>query len=515
MYLTFAQNTFILTNFDTNPTSSQWAYDKGTNTFRTNNIEAAYTYKRYASSTVKNIFKKLRLTSVPSLSVRPLVPSTLKLKKFQSELGVPFILSRNKSYLAHEPGLGKSAQVVAAVNTNPGPALISPPAFLKINWAREITKWSLKWPNISIVPESDKAETMDWGADWVICPHSMLTKPWIIEGITKNNFKYKVVDEVQVFQTPGAARSVALWGGKLPGKIVSPGLMFDCDHEIYLSGTPLLSKPIDIWPILYGAAPQTIDFMPYRDFGFRFCGPRQDPRGNWIFNGSSREAELHKRLTSGFMQVVKKEDVLKDLPKKIRTVIPITSDPRDAETKELDRQLLREFNGDGVEKPKSMGAYAMLHHRNGLAKVNWAAQFVAHYLTNDPNEQIVLFGYHRDVCEKLAALLKGFTPEVILGQLKQSERSRIVDQFQSKERRLIIGNDAMIWGLTMTAGVRTVHAEYSTSPSKNSQAEDRTNRIGSAHEFSYHQYLVLPGSLDEVRLQSFLRRENAINKIIY
>ena len=70
-------------------------------------------------------------------------------------------------------------------------------------------------------------------------------------------------------------------------------------------------------------------------------------------------------------------------------------------------------------------------------------------------------------------------------------------------------------GFTLTKATRTIHAEYSTLPKVNEQAEDRANRIGAEGDYSYHQYIVLPNSLDEARLRTFDRRETSINKIIY
>ena len=516
MKLTFNDRKFTLTgaSAETAPKSSQWLFNHAIKSYQTKNIKAAHAFKQHASEAVKNIFNNLMLKPVPCPSVAPLTPEGLTLKPFQAERGVPFLLSQNKTYLAHQPGLGKSAQFVSAVNTNPGRALIICPSFLKINWAREVTKWStLDFPNIAIIKDTVQQDKVDWTADYVICPISMLSKPWVIAGLLSTDFKYKCVDEVQNFKTPGAERSIALWGGKTD-TFTSPGLMYDCDFEIYLSGTPLLSKPIDIYPIIYGAAPEVIDFMSYNDFGFRYCGAWQNPRGAWIFNGSAREQELHERLTASFMQIIKKTDVLKDLPEKIRSVVVMDKDPRSANDRELDNTLLKEFENDG-KKPTTMGAYAKMHHINGLAKVNWVADFVHYYLMQDPNEKIILYAYHRDVCEKLFLRLKHWAPDLVWGGLNDNERMRIVDRFQDGFGRLIIGNEAMNSGLTLSKATRTVHAEYSTSPKINEQAEDRANRIGATGACSYHQYIVLPSGLDPVRLKSFHKREVAVNKIIY
>lgn len=517
MNLTFYDKKFILTNFGTNNVpSSGWTFDPATKSYYTKNIKAAHAYQNYASLTVKNIFNKLMIKPVSLTSVAPLTPDGLTLKDFQIKRGVPFIMSQNKSYLAHQPGLGKSAQVIAAINTNPGPALICPPSFLKINWAREINKWSLSFPTVAIVQDTKKQHKVDWLADYVICPHSMLSKPWVMDGILKTKFKYKVVDEPQNLKSTGAARSTALWGGETD-KVKSPGLMSDCDHEIYLSGTPMLSRPMELYALIYGVAPEVIDFMSETDYGFRYCGAWQDNRGHWKFTGSSREAELHTRLTTKFMQIIRKKDVLKDLPEKIRSVLVMDGDPRNAEAKELDNELMK-LLATGI-KPSQMrlDQYAKMHHINGLAKVNWATDLVRYYLTTNPDEQIILYGFHRDVCQLMTVRLRafGFKPDLVLGGIKPDERTKIIDRFQSRKSRIIVGNESMKEGFTLSNATRTIHAEYSTLPGINEQMEDRANRIGAVGDYSYHQYIVLPEGTDPARLKSFHKRNNAVNKVIY
>jgi len=155
-----------------------------------------------------------------------------------------------------------------------------------------------------------------------------------------------------------------------------------------------------------------------------------------------------------------------------------------------------------------------LRHELGLAKVDWVARFVAGYLESDPNEQIILFAYHRDVVALLAGRLLNFNPMVINGGVSNEKRTEFEDLFQSKKRRLIIGNiDAMNLGLTLTAAKRVVFCEVSYTPANNEQAEDRAHRIGQKDSV-YVQYIVMPNSFDEISLNIILRKESSIRKVI-
>jgi len=506
--LTFSQDHFVLHNTRNLFLGAEW-HPHAQGIFKTNKIKEAVRFRNYADSKAEMIFKKLMLKSLPFPSGGLLSP--MPLLSFQKKQGVPFILSRNRSYLAHQPGLGKSAQFITAVNSKPGKALITCPAFLRVNWAREITKWAYRdFPSIAIIPTSSKRMTMNWDADFIICPDSMFSAHWVREGLKRVRFRHVAIDEAHRFKNAEASRTTCLFGGRTK-KVQSPGLIYTAEHVVALSGTPMLNRPIELWPLLYAMAPETIDFMPLTQFGYRFCKPWRDEMGYVHFTGSSNEAELNERVKP-FLQRIRKEDVLSDLPEKIREVIFMDRDPRDKELIALDQEILKQVSKSSAEIPQSLGEIAKLRHEIGLAKAPWVAKFVHSYL--EDGESIILFAHHRDVVEELARHLAGFQPMVINGGIEQGLRTKYQDLFQSKKKKLIIGNiEAMNLGLTLTAATRVVFAEYAWTPALNEQAEDRAHRIGQ-HDSVFVQYIVLPNSLDERVLQRVLEKQETIGKVI-
>ncbi len=480
----------------------------------TKDIKQAARFRKYADSKAEKIFQTLTLTKRPLPSGGLLTPKHKKLLPFQESQGVPFILAHSRSYLAHQPGLGKTAQAIVAVNTRPGRALIICPSFLKTVWAREITDWSIKdFPMIGVVPETAKQFDFDWRSyDFVICSDSMLIRAWVLKAIAGTSFRYCFIDEAHRFKTPEAARTIALFGGKFK-KVQSPGVIYDIETVCALSGTPMLNKPIELWPILKAMAPWAINNMSYHNFGFKYCGAFTDDRGHWHFTGSCNESDLHQRLKP-FMQRIRKDDVLKDLPDKVREVIVLDKDPRMQSQIIFDERLSKKIDLSQVEKLETLGEYAILRHINGLSKVPRAAKMVAEYLFNDKGESVLLFAHHKDVVAALYQALIFYKPRVINGLVKQSERTEIQDAFQAGTCRLIIGNiDAMNLGLTLTKATRIIFCEYAWTPALNEQAEDRAHRIGQKDSV-FVQYLVLPRSLDEKILTALLKKQSSIEKVI-
>ncbi len=509
--LSFHQNKFVLQGVNIGP--ADWERESPS-AFSTTNIKAAARFRSHADSKAEMIFNKLMLKTIALPAGGVLQPKGMDLYDFQKNFGVPHILGGSKTYLAHEPGLGKSAQSICAVNSKPGRTLLIVPSFLRITWAREITKWSMPdFPSIAVVPVSTKQALTNWAADFVIVPDSMLAKPWVISGLLKQNFRFVFIDEGHRFKTKEASRTVALFGGQTK-KLKSSGLIYRAEHVSILSGTPLLNRPIELWPMLYAMAPELIDFMSYQDFGFHFGGAFQDSRGHWHFTGSANEQELKNRIMGRFMQRITKKQVLKDLPDKVREVIVIDRDGRASDVKAMDQELMRKLRRSDFEKPKELGDYAKVRHQNGLAKVQWVADFVDGILENDLTEQVILFAHHRDVVEGLCKALAIWLPRFINGGVSIEMRTQIEDEFQKGARRLIVGNiDAMNLGLTLTAATRVVFAEYAWTPALNEQAEDRAHRIGQKDSI-FCQYLVLPNSIDEVILNSVMQKETKISKVM-
>lgn len=524
MTLTFTkENKFVLSGFQYLP-GYDWTRVSDLCT-RTSNIKEAARFRQYADSKAENIFKKLMLKRYPAPAGGLIMPDRTSLLPFQKDLGVPFILSRSKSYLAHQPGLGKTVQCVCAVNTSPGKALVIVPSFLKTTWAREITKWAEPgFPTIAIVPDSPNKNKMNWAADYILVSDAMLIKAWVIEALSKLAFKFVFIDEAHRFKNPVASRSVALFGGALRNKkrlkgpaqyFKSPGLIYNSKHVVALSGTPMLNKPIELWTLLYAMAPETIDFMSYQTFGFRYCGAFQDDRGHYHFTGSNNEAELNKKIMGTFMQRITKSEVLKDLPDKVREIVVMDHDPRNVETMALDQALSSRLENSSFEVPDSLGEYAVLRHQNGLAKVQFTFNMVADILRHDETEAILLYAHHRDVVQALHHALTWYRPGVIQGGLGPQVRTEIEDAFQKGDCRLIIGNiDAMNLGLTLTKATRVIFCEYAWTPALNEQAEDRAHRIGKGTDSVFVQYVVLPNSIDEKILTAVLKKENAISKVI-
>jgi hypothetical protein len=258
------------------------------------NLQAAVKHRRFADVKAERIFKRVLNETYKTPSLPPLS----FLDPHQIE-GVKWILSRKRSYLAHAPGAGKTAQVIIAsiLTEGTGRTLFIVPPGLTENWKREIKKFSQYGDftyQVSIIGASSDRDSVNWFADFIICPDSMLAKPWVLENLHNEfhpPFNFIAVDEASRFKESTSIRSIALFGGMFKDGLLSKGLLYKAKHVVLMDGSPMPNRPMELWGPTYALDPEAIDCMGQYEFGFEYCGARMNPFGKWEFKFSSNESK--------------------------------------------------------------------------------------------------------------------------------------------------------------------------------------------------------------------------------
>lgn len=515
--LSFESGKFVLdstTPFGKRPQKldhNKWDFVSG-NTFQTSNLKAAAEFRHVSDDKAERIFKRAFSQSYDDV---PLLPPLLFLDAHQRE-GVQWILTRSRSYLAHAPGAGKTCQAICAANliTSPGPILFIVPPTLTQNWQREVLHFSELMgyhPTVSIVPTSDKKLTMNWLTDFLICPDSMLTKSWVYPKLLKLKPKFIAVDEASRFKDPFSQRSLAFYGGKHEG-ITYPGLFQDAYHTVFLDGSPMPNRPMELWAPAFALDPLSIDCMGYYDFGFTYCGAVKNDRGHWEFKGSTNETQLNAKLRRSFMHVVT-EDKLSH-PERLRSILVMNEDVRTPKMKTWEKKNISTIRLTDINETISRGEIATNRKELGIRKAKWVGRYVRDRL-KEKRESILLFAWHREVCEALSRELKEFKPFIIYGGVSLVEREKAFSLFQKGERSLLIGNiQACGRGHNLQRADRVIFAEYAWSDELNKQCEKRSSRRGNNKANIRCEYIVVPDSMDEIVLQSIFRKEKTVKRVI-
>lgn len=513
MQLTFQDGHFVLhlTGF-TKPVRMEYWEKIDAATFRTTSIKAAKRFIVKADDKAQKIFNKALVKFYDS----PNVSRLTFLDPHQIE-GVNWILTRSRSYLAHAPGAGKTAQAITAAVLATGAAqslVIAPPSLLA-NWEREIDTFAPKaglgpFTRSTIGATKDQAE-VDWNAAFLICPDSMLTKPWVLDRLLKMRFKLLAVDEASRFKESTSQRALSLFGGRLGG-FKSSGLIYRAKHVVLMDGSPMPNRPMELWGPTFAMAPETIDFMPQHDFGLRYCGATVNEWGAFEFKYSSNEDELKEKLQKSFMHVVPESALAH--PERRRKILFMNEDVRTAEHKSWDAKHLSGIDVGALDDDVKDEELSRWRRELGIRKVPFAVNYIKERVKLK-NESILVFAWHREVCEELFHQLKEFSPGLVMGGTHAETRELFFREFQEGRNKIIIGNIlAMGRGHNLQNADRIVFVESSWSNETNVQAEKRASRRGSTKEFVLCDYICAPQSLDEAVLMSVFRKDKTVKKVI-
>lgn len=448
----------------------------------------------------------------------------MDLFKYQN-IGVQFIEEKDGNALvADEMGLGKTAQALAWCQLHPEkrPVVIIAPASLKLNWKREAEMW-LPDPQVEILsgrkPGKVTGEIVIVNYD--ILPNDLEDYEKRVKNeigeieiqIKKREVKYTgwinylidlnpqivIVDEVHYIKSGAAKRTRA-----------TKRIAKTAEHVICLSGTPIINRPIEFYNAIQLVDPSL--FSNWWTFAHRYCGGKHNGFG-WDFSGASNTEELHEKLTNSIMIRRKKEDVLKDLPDKIYSFLPMElSNPKEyyAAERNFVAFIKARSGAEAAERASHAEALVEIEGLKQLAvkgKIPQAVEWIQDVL--ETGEKLVVFATHKFVIKQLMTEFKKLAVKVD-GSVSGKNRQLAVDKFQNEpETRLFIGNiKAAGVGITLTAASKVAFLEFPWSPGELSQAIDRLHRIG--QKDSVNVYYLLAEETIEERIATLLDEKREV-----
>lgn len=399
------------------------------------------------------------------------------LKPYQL-LGSAFLAANPHALLADEPGLGKTIQAIDATHRlGLRKMLVVCPASVRLGWAQEIE-------------ECLGRRALDW--NWHIISYNAASKV-ARESAAHSEYDAIILDEAHFLKTPDSLRTLSIFGN-------GRGLARRAKYKWALTGTPVLNRPRELYPMLKTLAP-AFSSMTYAAFTQRYCGAFFDGRA-MNTRGATNLHELAQKL-SGFMLRRTKAEVLPQLPPRIVTRVPLMVEAGELDAVHEEERLIenREAKISSVyEDFSQLGDLSRLLRLTGLAKVRAAAAFVIDQL--ETVDKVVVFARHREVIKQLelAFEARDLGTVVYHGGMSDGQKQDAVNIFRARrECRVFIGQiDAAGTGINGLQDVcsTAVFAELSWVPGSTGQAVDRLHRIGQSAN-SVNAYLLhMPGTLE-------------------
>lgn len=494
--------------------------------------------------------------------------------------------------IADAPGLGKTIQAVGVSNCLPArKILVIAPASLKVNWLREWGMWGTQGLKVGIAEVSHRYKVQEgffkngnpkmvtkimpefWpDSDVVIINADILDR--FEDQIKGQAWDLLIVDEAHSLKSDESYRTLFILGGRRKEKIEGTRkkvwrkyLPIKTKNRLFLTGTPILNRPVELWPIVKAFDRKGLGHS-WESYVYRYCDAWFDQyRGKFgalDVSGASNKEELGQKLRAAFMIRRLKKDVLKDLPPKSRNIVLVDSpEIRELVAREdelaralklyetdilgkvtddaisamlIERAALYGFGVDSEDGPKfkdlnldwasgvlgleppmieaMFNEITLIRRDLGLAKLPASIPWVKDFL--DGGEKLVLFAYHTDVILAMKEALAEYNPAVIYGATAVKKRQLEVDKFQNDESCRVIILNILAGGVghTLTRASDVAFLEGDWVPSNLLQAEDRVHRIGQTADRIRVFYLLADGSLDARIAQSSKMKEDNISAIL-
>ncbi|XP_043480130.1 SWI/SNF-related matrix-associated actin-dependent regulator of chromatin subfamily A-like protein 1 [Leptopilina heterotoma] len=419
------------------------------------------------------------------------------LMPFQKE-GISFgITKKGRLMIADDMGLGKTIQAlgIADYYKDEWPLLIVTPSSVRYQWSEAIFKFLPSVP----VQKVNHFTTKDRGFEFdkvTIVSYDLLSRS--IDIFQNQFFGVVIFDESHFLKSSKTARYQAA------EKIVELA-----NHVILLSGTPALSRPMELYSQISLIFPK---FMGATEFGIRYCDGVKSTFG-WNFTGSSNLQELDLLLKAFCLLRRIKSDVLQQLPPKIRQVVVLDPQLIKAGTKEMEEMAMK-LQKKTLTNSERHSALLKYYSESSVTKKKAICNYVTDLL--ETGEKFLVYAHHQGVLDAICHVIETKKIQYIRidGRTNAEQRKCFVDRFQDEKEVLVavLSITAANAGITLTAAQLVVFAELFWNPGTLCQAEDRVHRIGQDRGVVI-QYLIGKNTVDDYLWPKIQRKHEVLNQV--
>ncbi|MBS1509302.1 MAG: SNF2 helicase associated domain-containing protein [Bacteroidetes bacterium] len=419
--------------------------------------------------------------------------------------------------LADDMGLGKTIQALTMLQhykeaTGSLKAIVICPTTLIYNWKNEVEKFTpkLTWHIHHGSLRTRNAEDL-LKYNIIITTYGTLRSD--IQLLLKLKFDYIVLDESQAIKNPSS-------------KVTKAACLLEAKNRLCMSGTPLQNNTFDIFAQMNFLNPGLLGSMEF--FRNEFATP--------IDKFGEQEQKDHlRKLLYPFILRRTKEQVAKDLPDKIETILFCEMEKEQRDIYEAYRdsyrsKILGEIDQQGIAK-------SQLTILQGLMKLRQICDSPAILNEEDKhaNHSIKLDELAREITENIGehkalifsqflgmlALIKQKLTEQEIpfeyfdGSTSATEREKAIQNFQNNEncRVFLISLKAGGVGLNLTAADYVYIVDPWWNPAVEQQAIDRTHRIGQTKNIFAYRMICIDTIEDKI-LQLQERKRKLASELI-
>ena len=401
--------------------------------------------------------------------------------------------------LADDMGLGKTLQVIAVLlaareEDRGGTSLVVTPASLVFNWGEELARFAPKLA-VSLITgtqEERQEKLAAWQeADVLVTSYDLLKRD--IALYEEKDFFYEIIDEAQYIKnhTTAAAKAV---------KVVRSRIRYA------LTGTPIENRLSELWSIF--------DYlMP--GFLFSYEVFKRELETPIVKNGDEAAIGRLQKMVGPFILRRRKEDVLKDLPKKLEESRYVRFEGTqqklyDAQVLHMRESLARQDDAD-FNKNKMLvlaeltrlrqiccdPSLCFENYRGESAKLEACLQLIQSAM--DGGHRMLVFSQFTTMLDILKGELEklGIAYYTITGSVPKDRRLSLVKEFNEGEVPVfLISLKAGGVGLNLTGADMVIHYDPWWNQAVQNQATDRAHRIGQTRKVTVYK-LIAKNTIEE------------------
>lgn len=377
------------------------------------------------------------------------------------------------------------------------PVIIICPAVSKLMWERAIHNWLPK-AKVEMLSGRTQSRTT---AEFLIINYDVASK-W--RGrLKQRDAQVLILDECHYIKNNNAKRTKAI-------KLIAKGI----PHILALSGTPIENRPVEIYNAWQLVDP--VNCPPYWSFTKRYCKRKKNFFGGWDVSGANHTEELHKILTGTIMLRRRKADVLKDLPAKVASFVPLVlHNKKDYNSAEADfiAYVKEVYGAKAADKKKKAVAVTKMEELKQLAakgKLPEVIEWIKDFL--EVEDKFVVFAWHTFVID---AIMEAFPKIAVRVDGKTKNKQACEDKFQNDPNcHLFVGQmKAAGVSLTLTASSNVGIIEYPWTPGTLNQAIDRVHRITQKGSVTVY-YFMAQNTIDEKTAKVLDVKQKTIGAVI-
>lgn len=437
--------------------------------------------------------------------------SKYTLYPYQQE-GVEFITQTKRLIVGDDMGLGKTLQSIASADkVGAKRILVLAPKALLYSWQKEIEKFSDD-ARTSVITgtAAKKRDAIKAKARWYITNHDTLVSADKFPELL-HYWDLIIVDEFHNYMNRKAKKTLAV--KKLP-----------CEYFIGLTGTPILTKPDQLWSQLNIIAPK--QFASYWNWVNQYCAQKANPfsKHTPIVTGVMN-ADVFKNMLAPFFIRRTKEEVLTDLPDKIYKPVPLKLNDKQRvlyKSMMVDFTIEEgdEFHKSGTVLEKIIRLRQICLDPRILPEVDIKEKGVKTEalleIVTSSEEQMVIFTSLKTYANLISKELKvlKISHELLTGDTPQKDRENQLTRFQQGKSRIFVGTiKAGGVGLNLQNASTLIFMDKDFSPAINAQVEARIHRIGQKNVPNIIT-MYTEGTVDEVMEKMLKERGDMIDSVI-